>query len=177
MRQASPLRRFTPSASDSMLARRSLHQRSILCSTRSLTTTASTMSESKTVGPMCELQQLAFCRSPSADALLSDRFEAGLPSLPVPTLEETADRYLTSIKTFHTAQAPGTPSTPLPSFAASEAAVAEFRTSPLVAELQQRLQQRAAEKPSWLSEWWNSTGEFPTLPLPSEAHKRDVPCL
>ncbi|ORY66937.1 Choline/Carnitine o-acyltransferase-domain-containing protein [Leucosporidium creatinivorum] len=89
-----------------------------------------------------------------------DRFEASLPSLPVPTLEETAARYLTSIKPFHTPQAPGSPSTPLPSFAASEAAVKEFQESALVQELQQRLEKRAAEKSSWLSEWWNETAYF-----------------
>lgn len=91
------------------------------------------------------------------------RFERSLPSLPVPTLEETAERYLTSIKPYHTAQEPGSASTPLPTFAASEQAVKDFVESPLVRELQQRLEKRAAEKSSWLSEWWNETVSSPKL--------------
>jgi hypothetical protein len=37
--------------------------------------------------------------------------------------------------------------------------VQDFLKSPLVAQLQERLEKRAAEKSSWLSEWWNETGE------------------
>lgn len=87
----------------------------------------------------------------------ADRFERSLPSLPVPTLEDTAQRYLTSIKPYHTPQEPGSPSSTLPTFAASEQAVQDFVKSPLVKELQDRLLKRAAEKSSWLSEWWNET--------------------
>ncbi|KAK4699754.1 hypothetical protein P7C70_g6504, partial [Phenoliferia sp. Uapishka_3] len=89
-----------------------------------------------------------------------DRFERSLPSLPVPTLSETASRYLKSIQPFHTPQSPGSSSTPLPTFAASESAVAEFLSSPLVKELQERLEKRASEKSSWLSEWWNEAAYF-----------------
>lgn len=78
--------------------------------------------------------------------------------MPVPTIEETADRYLTSIRPFHVDPTPGSSSAPLPSFAASEAAVAEYKQSPLVKELQARLEKRASEKASWLSEWWNEYG-------------------
>ncbi|GAA5896780.1 hypothetical protein JCM6882_005033 [Rhodosporidiobolus microsporus] len=88
------------------------------------------------------------------------RFEASLPHLPVPTLEETAERYLASIKPYHTAQEPGTGAEPLQSWAKSEQAVKEFVESPLVKELQQRLLKRAEEKESWLSEWWNETAYF-----------------
>ncbi|KAL8290043.1 hypothetical protein RQP46_002982 [Phenoliferia psychrophenolica] len=88
------------------------------------------------------------------------RFERSLPQLPVPTLQETADRYLKSLQPFHTPSDPTSPATPLPTFAASQSAVAEFLTSPLVAELQSRLQKRAAEKSSWLSEWWNEAAYF-----------------
>ncbi|BGP07304.1 GTPase required for pre-60S ribosomal subunit nuclear export and maturation [Rhodotorula toruloides] len=90
----------------------------------------------------------------------SDRFERTLPSLPVPTLEETADRYLASIRPYHTAQEPAASSEPLESWAKSEQAVKDFVKSPLVNELQQRLQKRAQEKDSWLSEWWNETAYF-----------------
>ncbi|BGP15274.1 Carnitine O-acetyltransferase mitochondrial [Rhodosporidiobolus nylandii] len=88
------------------------------------------------------------------------RFESNLPHLPVPSLEETASRYLASIKPYHTAQEPTSSSAPLPSWSASEKAVKEFVESPLVKELQNRLEKRAAEKESWLSEWWNETAYF-----------------
>ncbi|GJN89602.1 hypothetical protein Rhopal_002589-T1 [Rhodotorula paludigena] len=88
------------------------------------------------------------------------RFERSLPRLPVPTLEETAERYLASIRPYHTAQEPASSADPLPSWAKSEEAVKDFLASPLVKELQQRLLQRAEGKESWLSEWWNETAYF-----------------
>ncbi|BGP39254.1 Carnitine O-acetyltransferase mitochondrial [Rhodotorula kratochvilovae] len=88
------------------------------------------------------------------------RFERSLPHLPVPTLEETAERYLASIRPYHTPQEAGAPSSPLPSWSKSEQAVQDFVASPLVKELQQRLVQRAEGKESWLSEWWNETAYF-----------------
>ncbi|GAA6039083.1 hypothetical protein JCM8097_005311 [Rhodosporidiobolus ruineniae] len=88
------------------------------------------------------------------------RFEKTLPHLPVPTLEETAQRYLASIRPYHTPQESTAPSSPLPSWTKSEQAVKEFVDSPLVKELQQRLVKRAEEKESWLSEWWNETAYF-----------------
>ncbi|KAM0745737.1 acyltransferase ChoActase/COT/CPT [Meredithblackwellia eburnea MCA 4105] len=89
------------------------------------------------------------------------RFERSLPHLPVPTIEETAARYLKSIKTYHLPQDPlSSNETPLDTWKASEAAVDEFVKSPLVKELQARLEQRAQEKSSWLSEWWNETAYF-----------------
>lgn len=86
--------------------------------------------------------------------LSTDRFEAELPSLPVPTLEDTAARYLASIAPYHTAQDPTSSASPLPSFAASQEAVKDFVASPLVKHLQERLQERARTEPSWLSDWW-----------------------
>jgi len=78
----------------------------------------------------------------------------------VPTLEETAERYLTSIRPYHTSQEAGAPASPLPSWNKSEQAVKDFVASPLVKELQQRLLKRAEGKESWLSEWWNETAYF-----------------
>ncbi|TKA57749.1 hypothetical protein B0A53_00898 [Rhodotorula sp. CCFEE 5036] len=97
---------------------------------------------------------------PSVGPML--RFEHTLPHLPVPTLQETADRYLTSIRPYHTAQEPSAPSDPLESWQNSEAAVKDFVNSPLVHKLQDRLQKRAESegRESWLSEWWNETAYF-----------------
>lgn len=88
------------------------------------------------------------------------RFEAALPELPVPSLEDTAARYLQSAKAFHLPSSPTSAATPEPSFAKTEEAVHEFLTSPLVKELQDRLLKRAERKSSWLSEWWNETAYF-----------------
>jgi carnitine O-acetyltransferase len=114
------------------------------------------------------------------------KFEASLPHLPVPTLKQTAARYLKSTLPFQT------PTT--------AAAVDSFLTSPLVNTLQERLQARAAgklqpsflsdlitdslssrvefffsvsntesrlhffctlsEHPNWLSDWWNESAYF-----------------
>lgn len=89
--------------------------------------------------------------------------ESQLPSLPVPTLEETAERYLRSAAPFHTPQAPGSPNKPDPSsFKAVEDAVKDFRESPLVKQLQERLLKRANDegRDSWLSDWWNEAAYF-----------------
>ncbi|GAA6063739.1 hypothetical protein JCM10212_000778 [Sporobolomyces blumeae] len=88
------------------------------------------------------------------------RHESSLPCLPVPTLEETAQRYLSSIRPYHTAQDPTSSASPLPSWSASEAAVKDFVDSPLAKELQDRLLERAKGRDSWLSEWWNETAYF-----------------
>lgn len=88
------------------------------------------------------------------------RHESSLPHLPVPTLEETAQRYLASIRPYHTPQEPTSSTSPLPTWSASEAAVKEFVSSPLVKELQERLVKRAEGRDSWLSEWWNETAYF-----------------
>lgn len=107
-----------------------------------------------------------------------DRFERSLPHLPVPTLEETAARYIKSIETFHVAPSPSDSSTPLPTYAASLAAVEEFKTSPLVKTLQERLLKRAEEKRSWLSEWWNEAAYFgwrgPVVPGELRVHELDA---
>ncbi|GAA5933788.1 hypothetical protein JCM1841_002124 [Sporobolomyces salmonicolor] len=90
------------------------------------------------------------------------RHENTLPHLPVPTVEETAERYLASIRPYHTPQSPTASASPLPTWSASENAVKHFTQSPLVKELQDRLVKRAeAEgRESWLSEWWNETAYF-----------------
>ncbi|EGN98050.1 hypothetical protein SERLA73DRAFT_182914 [Serpula lacrymans var. lacrymans S7.3] len=82
---------------------------------------------------------------PSAGPML--RFQASLPRLPVPTLSSTAHKYLETVRP-HLSEA---------EYATTQSAVNTFLHSPLGAELQKRLENRAAdpEMKSWLSDWWN----------------------
>lgn len=82
---------------------------------------------------------------PSAGPML--RFEASLPQLPVPPLTSTLSKYLESVKPHLTPA----------EFSQTEAAVDKFLKSPLSKELQERLQERAAQPGirNWISEWWN----------------------
>lgn len=76
------------------------------------------------------------------------RYEDSLPHLPVPSLEDTANRYLKSIHPLLTKE----------EFAASEKAVAAFKKSGGLGEkLQDRLISRAKdpEIKNWIAEWWN----------------------
>jgi carnitine O-acetyltransferase len=65
----------------------------------------------------------------------------------VPSLSSTATKYLESVR----------PHVDDAAFAKTEAAVNEFVASAQGAELQKRLEARAAEPgtKNWLSEWWN----------------------
>ncbi|KAH9480202.1 Carnitine O-acetyltransferase, mitochondrial [Psilocybe cubensis] len=75
------------------------------------------------------------------------RYQASLPRLPVPTLESTCAKYLETAQPLLTQE----------EFSKTKSAVSTFLSSPLAAELQKRLKDRAAapETLSWLSEWWN----------------------
>lgn len=78
------------------------------------------------------------------------RFEDSLPRLPVPSLEETSQRYLRSVRPLLDSR----------QFANTKRAVEEF-TSPTGKghELQRRLQARRDDPKhkNWLYEWWNNT--------------------
>ena len=84
-----------------------------------------------------------YVADPSAPPML--RYQASIPKLPVPSLESTCAKYLESVQPLVT------PS----EFSKTQTAVSEFLSSPLAAELQKRLKERAAGRTSWLSEWWN----------------------
>ncbi|ORZ39107.1 acyltransferase ChoActase/COT/CPT [Catenaria anguillulae PL171] len=73
--------------------------------------------------------------------------QLAMPKLPVPTLKETLDKYLTTVRPLLTDA----------EFAQTQAAVQDFaRPNGLGAKLQQRLEQRAAStNTSWLYSWWN----------------------
>ncbi|PHH58630.1 hypothetical protein CDD81_5021 [Ophiocordyceps australis] len=76
------------------------------------------------------------------------RFQDSLPRLPVPSLQETAKRYLKSLHPLLTQT----------EFEASKAAVAEFiRPDGPGAKLQDRLLAKSRNDKNWLYEWWNDT--------------------
>ncbi|KIH86853.1 carnitine O-acetyltransferase [Sporothrix brasiliensis 5110] len=76
------------------------------------------------------------------------RFQESLPRLPVPTLEQTAARYVKSLRALYPAE----------DVAKSEAAVQEFiRPGGVGQRLQEKLLARRADPKTknWLYEWWN----------------------
>ena len=85
------------------------------------------------------------------------RHEAGLPNLPVNSLAETSARWLESIRPFVTEPGQPLPTAEKPNerYLRAQQAAEEFLDSPLVKELQQRLQDRASKTDSWLADWWN----------------------
>lgn len=75
------------------------------------------------------------------------RYEASLPRLPVPTLSSTVFKYLETVR----------PHVSTSAYNQTESIVKAFLISPQAAELQKRLEARAAdpETKNWLSDWWN----------------------
>lgn len=73
--------------------------------------------------------------------------QSSLPHLPVPTLSSTLHKYIETIQPLQT------PS----EHSKSKEKINDFLHSNQGKELQNRLEKRAAEKDSWLSEWWNET--------------------
>ncbi|KAH0832169.1 Choline/Carnitine o-acyltransferase-domain-containing protein [Lanmaoa asiatica] len=86
-----------------------------------------------------------YVEDPSAGPML--RFQASLPHLPVPPLASTISKYLESVKP-HLSDA---------EYATTQARAHAFLASPLAADLQQRLESRAADTQTtnWLADWWN----------------------
>ncbi|TFY80564.1 hypothetical protein EWM64_g3450 [Hericium alpestre] len=82
---------------------------------------------------------------PNAAPML--RFQASLPRLPVPPLSSTLSKYLETVQ----------PHLKPDEFARTAAIVRAFGSSPQAAELQKRLETRAAdpEVKNWLADWWN----------------------
>ncbi|THV03885.1 acyltransferase ChoActase/COT/CPT [Dendrothele bispora CBS 962.96] len=99
---------------------------------------SSATSRSETVPP-------GYSIDPNARPML--RFQASLPHLPVPSLSSTAKKYLETVRP-HVSDA---------AYAETESAVNEFVASPQAAELQKRLEARAADPSTsnWLADWWN----------------------
>lgn len=75
------------------------------------------------------------------------RYQASLPKLPVPALDLTCTRYLETVQ----------PLLSPDEFSRTKTIVSSFVSSPLAAELQKRLEDRANAPGtvSWLIDWWN----------------------
>lgn len=75
------------------------------------------------------------------------RFQASLPRLPVPPLSTTVRKYLDTVKPHLTDI----------EYTATKASAQAFLSSPQAAELQARLEARAADPSikNWLADWWN----------------------
>lgn len=84
---------------------------------------------------------------PAASAKPLYAAQAEIPHLPVPTLSSTFHKYVESIEPHITPEALKT----------NKEHVKQFLESPLSSTLQKRLEERAAEKECWLTEWWNET--------------------
>ncbi|PHH69562.1 hypothetical protein CDD82_7670 [Ophiocordyceps australis] len=85
-----------------------------------------------------------YIEDPARGAML--RFQDSLPRLPVPSLQDTAKRYLKSLHPLLTQT----------EFEASNAAVTEFiQPNGPGAKLQDRLLAKSQKDKNWLYEWWN----------------------
>lgn len=75
------------------------------------------------------------------------RYQASLPTLPIPTLQSTGTKYLETVQPLLTPD----------EFVKTRNAVEDFVKSPLAMTLQKRLQTRADEPgmKNWLADWWN----------------------
>lgn len=94
--------------------------------------------------PARTMARRALSTAPQAPLYASQRT---LPHLPVPALSSTLAKYQESLNPLLTPE----------ELKRSKSAIERFGQSELAATLQNRLEQRAKEKESWLSEWWNET--------------------
>ncbi|ETW81552.1 hypothetical protein HETIRDRAFT_156259 [Heterobasidion irregulare TC 32-1] len=101
-------------------------------------------SSSSSTGSAADVPE-GYIADPNAGPML--RYQASLPRLPVPPLPSTLSKYLETVR----------PHLNAAELARTEAAVRAFGSSPQGAELQKRLEARAAEPgmKSWLADWWN----------------------
>lgn len=86
-------------------------------------------------------------QSESAGSQAMLRFQSNLPRLPVPSLPSTIAKLLDSTR----------PHVTLQEFSATKLAATDFLESDQGAELQRRLQARAADPSvtNWISDWWD----------------------
>ncbi|PAA59778.1 hypothetical protein BOX15_Mlig002496g3, partial [Macrostomum lignano] len=115
-----------------------LHQRS-----RAVATTAAASAMPSALSPGLNL-------SPAAQADLRRRFlqsQAGLPPLPVPSLEATLDKYMRTLAPIATEE----------ELAEASRLVTDFKQSGMGDKLQQLLLKHAEGKDNWLTDWWVNT--------------------
>ncbi|KAF9443518.1 acyltransferase ChoActase/COT/CPT [Macrolepiota fuliginosa MF-IS2] len=103
------------------------------------------MARSSSTAPPPQDPPPGYAIDPSAPPML--RYQASVPTLPVPTLQSTCAKYLETVQPLLTPDA----------FARTQKVVGGFLASPQAAQLQKRLQDRAAEPgmKNWLADWWN----------------------
>ena len=82
--------------------------------------------------------------------------EENLPSLPLPTIENTVNVYLDSCKAVLKEQ----------EYTEAWEAANQFKNSPLVAQLHEKLKQRSQLRQNWLEKWWLDKG-YLELRVPS----------
>ena len=102
--------------------------------------------------------------------------ESELPSLPVPPLEQTMNKYVTALE----------PILFDSEYAQTKRVVADFMKPGGVGEkLQSKLEQKASTSDSWLAEWWDDCAYFgyrasvvinssPGISFPMETFKSDT---
>ncbi|KAJ9463898.1 Carnitine O-acetyltransferase [Diplonema papillatum] len=80
------------------------------------------------------------------------KYQAGLPRLPVPSLDHSVSMYLNSVRTLCSPQ----------EWETTKKYAVEFLTSDVSRNLQDRLKRRAASttSSSWLVDWWNELSYF-----------------
>ena len=102
--------------------------------------------------------------------------ESELPSLPVPPLEQTMNKYITTLE----------PILFDSEYAQTKRVVADFMKPGGVGEtLQSKLQEKASKSDSWLSQWWDDCAYFgfrapvvinssPGISFPMETFNSDI---
>lgn len=122
------------------------------------------MSSSSSAASRRALHSSAQRKQDQQKAGVTYKHQASLPHLPIPTLENTAAKFLESARPFVSDVTPGAPvaseANPTADYKRLKEAVEDFKTSPLVKELQQRLEKHAEGKDSWLIDWFNSANYF-----------------
>ena len=92
------------------------------------------------------------------------KHQDSLPHLPIPTLADTARKFLDSARPFVSDPTPEAPVAseehPTKEYERVKKAVQEFEESDYVKELQARLEQHAKGKDSWLIDWFNSANYY-----------------
>jgi carnitine O-acetyltransferase len=92
-----------------------------------------------------QIKQLSTSKPTRTDSKPLYASQTTIPHLPVPTLSSTFSKYTETIQPLQSPQ----------EHSKSKQVINDFLSSELSKTLQGRLEQRAKEKDSWLSEWWN----------------------